>query len=189
MKGRRILSIAFCIIVGACLILAAGCGGGGGNKTQGITSPYRGSLAGVETQPADQETNIATDSWVRVYWPNDGLPPPALFTVRMEKEQSPDVWGAIHTVLDANSSDAFNGSWWFKPTSLFSPNTWYRVIITVDANHQVMAYFQTAPAIVGAARALDAGVNAGKKYRPAGAENAPLTGEPGSVDHVIAARK
>ncbi|OFX13763.1 MAG: hypothetical protein A2Z18_05060 [Armatimonadetes bacterium RBG_16_58_9] len=191
MKKRRLARLMTLGVVAlVALVVAAGCGGGGGGKkTQDLTSPWDGTLAGVATQPDDGETDIDVDSWIRVYWPDEGYPPPREFTVRLEKEEHPDDWGGVHTIYRRDYSDPSNGDWWFEPTSYFSRSTWYRIVITDSYTHDaVIAYFLTTGLLTGASSeraSASATAAVGKKYRPAGAENAPLSGGEGAVEHTI----
>ena len=191
MKNRRSTKVmALGVAALIALVFAAGCGGGiGGKKTQDLTSPWDGTLAGVATQPEDGETDIDTDSWIRVFWPDDGYPPPREFTVRLEKEENPDDWGGVHTIYRSEYSDPADGDWWFEPTSYFSRNTWYRIIVTDTYTQTVaIAYFLTTGLLTradGAPASASAAAASGKKYRPAGAENAPLSGGQGAIDHTI----
>jgi|GEM_PF-1172393 len=156
------------------LFALAGCGGGGA-VTHSVDSPWYGDLYGVATEPHNNETGIATsraDSWIHVFWPDPHFPPPANFTVTVEKEESPDNWGGIHTTLSAANSDPAGGSWWFQPESDFSPGTWYRITISVPGvRYPAVAYFQTAGtrAPLGA---LGTKPEPGKSYRPAGSADA-----------------
>lgn len=164
------------------MLILSGCGGGG-EKTHNLDSPYRGDLYGVETQPADQETNVAVDSWIRVYWPHANYPPPATFTVSVEKEESPNQWGAIHTI-QSDSSDPTNGEWWFEPANQFSTDTWYKIIVKDDIGRTSTSYFYT----VSAARSGVSGLGTtpqtttGKAYKPT---NAKSIGGEGALEHVI----
>lgn len=171
----------------AVLVTAAGCGGSsGGKKTHELTSPWFGDLRGVATEPQDSETNIAVDSWIHVFWPDAQYPPPRSFTVRLEKEERPNEWGAVHTVLRNDYSDPDGGSWWFEPRSYFSLYTWYRIVISDGSGDRVVAYFRTSTTREPASRSIDASPAApGSRYRPAGAENAPPSGEEGALEHTI----
>ena len=167
----------------ACLLILSGCGGGG-KKTQQLDSPYRGDLYGVEMQPTNQETDIALDSWIRVYWPHADYPPPAQFTVSVDKEESANVWGAIHTKMNNDATHPANGDWWFEPESNFSPNTWYRITVKDDAGRQSMFYFRTIVASRSIASSLSATSTdaAAKTYKPL---NATSSTSAGALEHVI----
>jgi hypothetical protein len=172
------------------LLAIAGCGGGGG-KTQVVTSPWYGDLYGVATQPEDGETGIAISrsvSWIHVFWPDHNYPPPPVFTMTVEKEETANNWGLIHTTKDAASSDPVGGSWWFAPESDFSPGTWYRITITVPGlTNAAVAYFQTAGTRSGTVGAPGTkSPTDGKSYRPAGNGNA--VGET-SATHTISRSK
>lgn len=183
MKTTRIAVYAAAVIaLFFALAMISGCGGG--SKRQSIITPFRGSLQGVATIPGDidvgiEDTNVPVNAWIRVYWPTDGYPPPREFTVRVEKEQSPDVWGGIHTKLSALDSDPQNGSWWFEPVSEFSPFTWYRIIIRAAGENPVYVYFKTNDTHE---LSLTRSVSATKLYRPARSGSAD--GED-SVEHTI----
>lgn len=178
-------TIIICVFV---MLLTAGCGGGG-KTNQNLSSPWYGDLYGVATEPANGETNIALNSWVHVYWPDGNYPPPASFTLKLQKEERPDTWGDIHTVLSNADSNPAGGSWWFQPESNFSPNTSYRIIITDDHNRQAIAYFRTTAALAQAMSSSPDGTRsaqtAGKLYCPAGAENKVPTPGTGSASQVI----
>lgn len=184
MKGTRFAAYAAIAIALLVVSMVAGCGGGG-KISNGVISPYHGSLAGMATEPSDQETNIETSrdtSWIHVYWPTDGYPPPALFTVTVEKEESADQWGGIHTTLSLSQSDPINGTWWFQPASDFSPNTWYRIIIQTEGENPVVHYFQTAGTLAMSSGLSTRSAGALKGHRPAAAGDA--NGED-SVTHTI----
>lgn len=177
MKGAR-LAAAF--VSGLLVIVALG-GCGGGAVTHVVASPWYGDLYGVATEPSDGERNIETsraDSWVHVFWPDRRYPPPASFTVTVEKEESPDDWGGIHTVLSAADSDPEGGSWWFQPENDFSPGTWYRITISVPGvTRSAVAYFRTAGTRDAAVSALATKAEPGNSYRPAGKADAQGTPE------------
>ncbi len=165
------------------LLLISGCGGG--SKTNGINSPWNGSLDGVETSPFDEETDVPRDAWIHVYWPHDGYPPPRQFTVSLQKEETPGNWGAVSTRLSSTDSDPVNGSWWLEPVSQFSPFTWYRIIIRETGEIPVYVEFLTGDwfenlSVSAPAKGLTA--KAAKSYRPAGAVTG--TGE-ASLEHTI----
>lgn len=181
------------LLIGLMLLAAAiaGCGGSGGSKkTHNLNSPWYGDLRGIDTEPYDEETNIATDSWIHVFWPDSNYPPPRTFTVRLEKEERPGVWGAVHTIYKSRNSDPEGGSWWFEPRSYFSYLTWYRIVVTDTGGGIYMAYFRTsatrAPAVLSGD---DAAGEPESRYRPAGAEDAPPSGEQGATQHTIITRE
>lgn len=184
-SAKSTLTAIIAIVVIFALAILGGCGGGGG-KTNAVTSPWYGDLYGVATEPADGSTGIETsraDSWIHVFWPNSKYPPPAGFTVSVEKEENPDDWGAIHTTMDTATSDAEHGSWWFQPNSDFSPNTWYRIIIRVPGvPNSAIAYFKTAPLIRAGSSLSTKSPGAATSYRPAGKSDA--VGESGA-EHTI----
>ncbi len=157
-------------------VVVAVCGCGGGSVTHKVESPWYGDLYGVATEPSDGETNIETsrtDSWIHVYWPNPNYPPPADFTVSVEKEENPDDWGGIHTVLSDEDSNPTGGSWWFQPANDFSPGTWYRIVISApSAKYSAIAYFKTAGTRDTTVSNLTAKAGAGSSYRPKGSGDA-----------------
>lgn len=183
MKNAALATISIPVLFA--LVIIAGCGGGGAT-THVVASPWYGDLYGVATLPADGETNIETsriDSWIRVFWPNEDYPPPATFTMTVEKEETPDNWGAIHTTKSDADSDPEGGSWWFQPESDFSPGTWYRITISVPGvRYPAVAYFQTAGTRSSAVSSLSTKAEPGKSYRPAG--KADAAGET-SATHTI----
>ena len=185
-KRATVVVTSIAAIVG--LLVTAGCGGGvTGRKTHDVYTPYDGSVFDVATAPSDGEDNIARDSWINVFWPE--FPPPAEFTVRLEKEERPGEWGGVHTVL-RHESQPENGDWWFAPTSLFSLNTWYRIIIRdVNTEETVTHFFYTGILLSRSESTKpSAETTAAKKYRPKGAEDAPLPSEEGAVEHTIRPR-
>ena len=180
-------NLGMAIIAGiALLAIAAISGCGGGAKTHTVTSPWYGDLYGVATEPSNEQTGIETsraDSWIHVFWPNGNYPPPETFTVTLQKESSPGDWGAVHTTLSAAASDPEGGSWWFQPNSDFSPDTWYRIVISVPGvTHSAISYFRTAGTRDAAVSALSTRSETGKAYRPAGKGDA--VGESGT-EHTI----
>lgn len=184
MKTTRIAVYAAAVIaLFFALATICGCGGGGGKGNRishGISSPYYGTLAGVATEPLDNEIGIETsrlDSWIHVFWPDEDFPPPHSFSVMVEKEETPDHWGGIHTTYSKADSDPTGGSWWFQPESNFSPSTWYRITITVTGENPVVHYFQTAGNLNRSST-----LSTGKAYRPAG--KADAVGET-SAKHTI----
>jgi len=190
MKNGRFLTFAALGVAGVfALLVAAGCGGGGNaKKTQELNSPWDGTIDRVATEPTDGETDIDVDSWIHVSWPEPGFPPPRELTVQVQKEETPRDWGGIHTVYRIDYSDPGNGDWWFEPSSYFSRNTWYRIVVRdVETLDQHIAYFQTTALLTRAdgGPAAVATAKTTKKYRPTGAENAPLSGEEGAVEHTI----
>lgn len=172
MKGVR-LAAAFIPLLYVLFVLS-GCGGGA--VSHDVASPWYGDLFGVTTEPHDGETNIETsraNSWIHVFWSDSRYPPPANFTVTVEKEESPDNWGGIHTVLSAADSHPERGDWWFQPENDFSPGTWYRITISVPGvRYPAIAYFKTAGTRDGAVSALGTKPVPGKSYRPAGKADA-----------------
>jgi hypothetical protein len=173
MKGPR-LAAAFVPILYVLFVLS-GCGGGGATSHT-VASPWYGDLYGVATEPHDGETGIMTsraDSWIHVFWPDAHYPPPASLTVTVQKEETPDNWGGIHTVMSAADSDPEGGSWWFQPENDFSPGTWYRIVVSVPGvRFPAIAYFRTAGTRDGAVSALGTKPEPGKSYRPAGKADA-----------------
>lgn len=182
MKTTKLAAYAAAVIpLLFALTFIAGCGGGNGTIGHTIVTPFHGALAGAATEPVDGDTNIETshtDSWIHVFWPNAGSPPPSTFTVTVEKEERPGVYGGIHTVLSLAQSDPIGGSWWFQPVNDFSPDTWYRITIKVPGEDPGYAFFQTASTL-GRSGALAAP----KGYRPAGTGDA--VGGESSVTHTI----
>ena len=169
------------------LLMVGGCGGG--SKTTSITSPWNGTLAGVETIPADEEVDIPLDAYINVYWPHDGQAPPREFTVTLQKEQSPDKWGTVKTRLRSEYSDPINGDWYLEPVSTFSPFTWYRIIIRSTGETPVYAYFLTGDWYEDLSKSSSTRSTSAvksKSYRPAGATEG--TGE-GSDTHTITVTK
>ena len=181
--NRGTANAATAIVTISILLILAGCGGGG-QKTHDVSSPYRGDLYGVETQPRDREVGIAVDSWIEVYWPHSQYPPPATFTVSVEKEESPNEWGGIHTIQKDDSSDPDNGVWWFEPAGDFSPDTCYRITVKDDAGRQSMSYFRTIATTRSAISTFSAPSPdaAAKTYKPANATSSTAAGE---LEHVI----
>jgi hypothetical protein len=178
MKGLRFAAVFVPLLYA--IFALTGCGGGG-SVTHDVASPWYGDLYGVATQPSDGERNIETsraDSWIHVYWPDSHHPPPANFTVTVEKEEHPDDWGGIHTTLSVADSDPDGGSWWFQAENDFSPGTWYRITISVPGmRYPAVAYFQTAGTRDGTVSALGTTPEPGKSYRPAGSADAQGTAE------------
>ena len=191
MKNRRLVKYAALLAAAAiALLLAAGCGGGGdGKKTQEVTSPWDGAIEGIATEPFDGETDIDLDSWIHVFWPDVGFPPPGEFTVQLQKEEFARDWGGVHTVFRSEFSDPGLGDWWFEPSSFFSRNTWYRIVVRdVETLDQYIAEFLTTSLAASAESApghTQPTPKTSKKYRPAGAENAPPSGEEGAIEHRI----
>ena len=183
MNSARFAFITIAVFLALATIV--GCGGGGGT-THNVSSPWYGDLYGVSTEPSDGQTRVETsrtDSWIHVFWPDSHFAPPSNFTVTVEKEENPDDWGAIHTTLSNADSDPTHGSWWFQPNSDFSPNTWYRIIISVPGvQNSAVAYFQTTDVRSGTVSALSTRAPEGKAFRPAGKGDA--TGESADT-HVI----
>jgi len=154
------------------LLTISGCGGGsgsGGKINNSVSSPWHGTLAGVATKPVDDQSNIALDSWIEVYWPDPNLEPPRSFNVRLEKEETPNNWGGVHTRLRSGDSDPTGGDWWLEPVNHFSAYTWYRIVIEANGERAI-AMFMTGKdfsrAVASATRSLEAS-NA-KFYQPAG---------------------
>ena len=85
---RKIRSAAFAAAIAAALLallFVTGCGGGG-KKTNEVSSPWNGTISGIATEPQDNENNIALDSWIHVYWPDeDFATPPRIYQRRGEK--------------------------------------------------------------------------------------------------------
>lgn len=172
----------------AVVLLVGGCGGGGGGaKTHDVRSPWDGTLAGFATEPVDEETNIAVDTWVHVFWPDENFPPPARFTFRLEKEERPGDWGGIHTVIDWETSDPEGGSWWFAPVRLLSRGTWYRIVLTdTFSGDLAYSYFQTTFSLLSTSeRSVETAAADGKRYRPTGKEGAAAPAGPGQIEHTI----
>ena len=188
MKDTRLaVYAAAAIVLLFALLTVSGCGGGvgGGKVSNTITTPWNGYLDGIATQPSDGETNIATsriDSWIHVYWPDTNFPPPPRFTVSVEKEETPGVWGGIHTKLSSSQSDPNGGSWWFQPDSDFSPFTWYRIIVSAPGETSYVAEFETGAAMNLSRSASSSSVGVQKAHRPARAGDAD--GE-SSIVHTI----
>ena len=166
MKGMRTAIIAGIALFAIAVL--SGCGGGA--KTHTLTSPWYGDLYGVATEPSNEQTGIETsraDSWIHVFWPNSNYPPPETFTMTLEKEENPGDWGAVHTTLSVADSNPEGGSWWLQPNSDFSPDTWYRIVISVPGlTHSAISYFKTAGTRDGALSALAAGSEPAKGFRP-----------------------
>ncbi|MGI6295778.1 MAG: hypothetical protein ACOX3G_06780 [Armatimonadota bacterium] len=158
--------------------LIAGCGGGG-SKSQTGESPWYGSLLGVATTPEDGDHYVPVDAWIHIYWPDSRFPPPQTFRLVLEKGESGDRWGAVHTKYSKADSDPAGGSWWFEPSSQFSPNTWYRITLTIPnrPSERVVAYFYTGGGYYGVqGQKSSPSDKPGKSYRPEGATSAD--GEP-----------
>ena len=188
-KQKRATVVVVSIAAIVALLITAGCGGGiRGKKIHDVSTPYDGSVFDVDTLPADGEDNIAVDSWINVFWPT--FPPPAEFTVRLEKEEDAGDWGGVHTVLAAESQP-LNGDWWFAPRSFFSLNTWYRIVIRDTNTEETVTHFFYTGVIPSPSdsKVLGAESTAAKKYRPKGAENAPTPTGEGAVEHRIKAGK
>ncbi len=188
---RSIITLAALAAAAALIIVfAAGCGG---SKSHDIESPWDGRLYGVATSPADNDRAVPLDAWILVEWPDPNYPPPAEFTVRLEKEETPDNWGGINSTLREDFSSSVDGIWWFEPSSNFSPFTWYRIIIRDNRNREAIVYFRTSDWIEGdlsVSRAAPGSKSDQSKataagYRPLGAQKAPENAGKGSVDHII----
>lgn len=160
-------------------LILSGCGGGG-QKTHELDSRYYGDLYGVQTVPVNQETSVAVDTWIEVSWPDPNYPPPSNFTVSVEKEESPNVWGGIHTVQRDDYSKPDAGEWWFEPSNPLSTDTWYRIIVKDDSGRQAISYFQTILSDRSGISSLSK--TSTKTYKPA---NATSSGADGAVEHLI----
>lgn len=162
---------AAAILLLVAVLTVTGCGGGGGGSLNStINTRYDGRVAGVATEPADGETNIATsrvDSWIHIYWPDAHQPPPARFTVSVQKEEHVDDWGAIHTKMSVSQSDPIGGSWWFQADSDFSPHTLYRIIVQADGEAPYVAQFETGASLSMASTLSTRSIDAPKGHRPA----------------------
>lgn len=157
--------------------LIAGCGGGG-SKSQAGESPWNGSLRGVATSPADEDRYAPIDAWIHIYWPDSNFPPPRQFAMVLEKGESGDRWGRVHTKYSSADSDPAGGSWWFEPSNQFSPDTWYRIVLTIPnrPSESVITYFYTGGFLgVQPQKSSPTGLSI-DKYRPSGATEA--SGEP-----------
>ncbi|NLN75200.1 MAG: hypothetical protein GX139_02670 [Armatimonadetes bacterium] len=172
MKRLRIISIIIPMLLAMGLI--AGCGGGA-SKVQSGETPWGGSLRGVATSPVDGDMAVPTYAWIHIYWPDENYPPPNRFTMVLEKGQSGDRWGRVHTTYSKEDSSPIGGSWWYEPYNNLSPDTWYRIVLTNPdrRSERVEVYFYTG-AYYGV-QPLNA-LSTGKSYRPEGATKA--VGEP-----------
>lgn len=151
------------------LLLNSGCGGG--KNTHDLGSSFNGRVYGMSTEPIGSETDIETDTWIHVYWPDSNYPPPKNFSVRVEKFVSSDDWDAITTQLVDESSIPENGSWWFKPTSDLSANTWYRVIVTDNMKIQQIFCFRTLGTLSAAMSGVRSAAAASGRYKPQNADS------------------
>lgn len=178
MKISDITKAAAAIIIVA---LLAGCGGGG-SKSQGMTSPWNGTLRGVATLPENNDTGVPTDAWIQVSWPDERYPPPASFTVTLEKEESYERWGRVHTIYSKSDSDPRGGVWWFQPSNQLSPGIRYRITISIPKTSQLIrAYFFTGG--YGHVGELQKSLAAPSTYKPVGATKAE--GEPAESHTII----
>ncbi len=168
------LTILLAIVVLAAAFIA-GCGGA---KSHWVSSPYRGSIDGVETAPPDGDSNVGVDTWIEVYWPHSFDPPPSRFRFRLEKETDINQFKAVRTYISDEDSYPEGGSWWFIPEDELDYNTVYRITVTDNYGNYYRAYFVTE----GRSRAD--GAESPKVFKPEGAENRKPAGTP-SDEHEI----
>lgn len=171
---KKLIILAILIALSAAI---AGCGGG--SKTHWIYSDYNGSVRGVETAPPDNDTNVAVDTWIKVYWPYSYYAPPSRFSFTLEKETSGNTYKPVKTIEVVEDSDPYRGYWWFAPEHHLNYSTYYRITITDNSGKRYRSYFRTES---GRSRAASAEPD--KNYRPEGAENKSPTGTPADT-HMI----
>lgn len=171
---KKLIFPAMLIILSAAI---AGCGGG--SKTHWVYSDYSGSVRGVETAPPDNDTNVAADTWIKVYWPYSYNAPPKRFSFTLEKEIAADSYKSVRTVEAVEDSDPDRGIWWFAPERYLDNSAYYRITVTDNSGRRYRAYFRTES---GRSRAASA--ESIKNYRPEGAENKTPTGVPADT-HTI----
>ena len=171
---KRLVVICLVGILFGAISLVAGCGGDGG---QNISTPSSGSVIGMETIPTDSDTDVPTDSWIRVYWPYRDLRPPSDFTVRLQRADSSGNWISVSTRLRADESDPDLGSWWFEPAFLLNTNTWHRIQVTDGDGGTDVSVFRTRGFSVA---------GAGPAYKPAGASESVSPSTDGALEHRIA---
>lgn len=182
MKHIKLTALIATALASVCLLIfISGCGGG--SKSHDIESPYNGINYGMETEPADSETNINTDTWIHIFWPDSNFPPPAEFTVRVEELDSSDEWNAINTELDEESSEPDNGSWWFEPVGGLSVNTWYRVIVTDELNNTEIISFRTNNFLSSPQSGTRSAISVPGTYKPKNIN--PLSKGPIAEEHRI----
>lgn len=170
--------VALLAVIAAIGVLA-GCGG---SKTHWITSPYDGTVRGVETAPPDDDVDVGIDTWVKVYWPDSYYAPPPKFTFRLEKEVSSGRFEGVKTSQEDSNPDA--GIWWFAPSRDLDFDTVYRITVTDDLGNIYRAYFVTE-----FGREETTGRAAHKSYRPEGAENKKPSGTPADAHTITTGRK
>lgn len=165
------------------LLHLTGCGSG--STSHSITSPYPGRLAGIATLPQNDELNIATDTWIKIYWPDSRYPPPPSFTFGLQKQESYNNWTPRSTRLKSEFSDPINGVWWFEPISLLDICSNYRFWVKDDRGFELYFYFSTT-CNLGFRTQSD--IRTPIKHRPAGAENIQSDGSEGKNYHKIYTR-
>ena len=109
-----------------------------------VSSPWYGDLFGVATLPRDGETDISTDTWFNVSWPDPQYPPLAQFSVHLEVQNSQGNWTDVSIIQSDEYSDPATGIWWFQPNNILNTGTKYRIVITSPGlMHSAIAQFQT----------------------------------------------
>ncbi|MFQ3550045.1 MAG: hypothetical protein SNJ70_09885 [Armatimonadota bacterium] len=179
----EIFNIRYNIIVLIVFVISQfiiGCGGG--STSHDIETPYQGRLAGIATLPLNDELNIATDSWIKVYWPDYRYPPPPSFTFGLQKQESFNNWTARSTRLKNEFSNPAGGVWWFEPVSELDECSNYRFWVKDHRGYQLFFYFSTTCTLEFRSNETS---NVSIKHRPEGAENIPLSIGNGKEIHII----
>lgn len=166
----------------AFLLLNSGCGGG--KNTHDLGSSFNGRVYGMSTEPVGSETDVATDTWIHVFWPDANYPPPKDFSVRVEELDADGDWSAINTKLVEGSSEPEKGSWWFEPVSDLSDETWYRVIVTDNAHVKQIFCFRTDNARSAVMSGARSAANTGS-YKPQGVDSRSTSNGPIAEEHFI----
>jgi hypothetical protein len=125
----------YLIVVAALLIaVLVGCGS---HRRFTIDTGGNGSLFNVLTTPYDGESNVAVDTWVRVYWYGDQEPPPT-FTFALRDGSDTRIPTYMH-------EGDVRFEWWFEPTADLDPDSRYKIEI-ISGDDKVVSYFYTAQA-------------------------------------------